>query len=467
MLGQNTPPIPVRAQQKFKDKLNAISKPSSWSWTAFKNGARTDDLELHHWVKGLKEKNSAEEEENPVEIPYKFEKYNVHLNIPDFTEEDYNSFIAADDKVDEDVKMTEEKETANTETEKEQEMGTGDKPTDDGKSSDEKTDEKATEAADKEAGKENEKETQLSVNAETPWDYEETRYLFDLSKSFDLKWIVIHDRYSFKNRQRSVEDLQERFYSVCQTILIHDNEKEEGAQNSNLISNLNFNKKKEIERKAYLNRLLARSPAEIAEEESLIIEAKKFELAAKKTITERTALLQLLDSPQASASISQYLSSQGLTQLYNTLMTEKRKKRTDSPIPENPLAALNEKLKQQHLQRQKQLQMDKQDKKKDNPIQHLISKNLTPREEEAFGLKIHQEKIAPGVYLRSSRMTSYKPGVQVRINAIMGELGLGKKPTLSTEKVIEKQEQLMKSINQLLELKRQVDKLEAEAKIVK
>lgn len=432
-MGQNTPPVPVRNQQKFKDRLNALARPSPWTWTHFKNGARTDSLKLNHWVKGSKESVEA------VEVPYKFEKYNLSLNIPTFTEEDYHSFIKEE--------ITEEN--------LENEMEVDDKPKD-------KEDEN------QEGSEKSEEEN--SVEKPVPWDYEETRYLFDLSVAFDLKWVVIHDRYDFKDRVRSTEDLQERFYFVCQRILIHENDKEEDAQNSNLISNLNFNKKKEVERKIYLNRLLERSPAEIAEEESLLIEARKFEVAAKKTITERASLLQLLDSPQATGSIGQYLSSQGLTQLYNTLMTEKRKRRVDSPAPENPLTALNEKIKQQHIQRQKQLQQEKleqQKKKKENPISTLLSKNLTPREEEEFGLRIHTEKISPGVALRSTKLSSYKPGVQAKITAILNEMGLGNKPVLATAKVVAKQEELYKTINTLLDLKRQVDKLEAESKFIK
>ncbi|CCH40764.1 SWR1-complex protein [Wickerhamomyces ciferrii] len=470
LLGQNTPPVAVRGQQKFKDRLNTLAKPSSWSWTSFTNGSRNDDLKLHHWVKGSKEIVEA------TEVPYKFEKYNNTLNIPNFTEDDYNEFIQDDPIEGEEEQGEQDKDKDDDEiipdadsSEQQKESNENDKQEENNKSpvKEETTDDNKIDDEKKPI------EKQDKPKPIQRWDYKETRYLFDLSIAFDLKWVVIHDRYNFiPNRNRSIEDLQERFYNVCQQILIHENEKEENpsnSQNSNLISNLNFNKKKEIERKNYLNRLLERSPAEIAEEESLLIEARKFEVAAKKTITERASLLQLLDSPQATGSVGQYLSSQGLTQLYNTLMTEKRKRRIDSPAPENPLTALNEKIKQQNIQRQKQIQQEKleaQKKKKENPISHLFQKHLTPKEEEEFGLKIHTEKISPGVALRSTKITTYKPGVQTKITSILNEMDLGKKPALLTSKVVAKQEELYKKINTLLELKRQVDKLEAESKII-
>lgn len=477
LLGQNTPPVAVRNQQKFKDRLNALEKPSSWTWAAFKNNARTDGLKLHHWVKGSKETVEASE------LPYKFEKYNTELNIPDFTEDDYLTFISDMDKMEEadvdmesgeakkavedtdssvtpiDGNLSKEKSTIESESDK--------KDTEKTTSTEETKDAQMTQESESES-RTDEVETE---NKAVPWCYKETRYLFDLAKAFDLKWIVINDRYNYEEPTgRSLEDLQERFYGVCQRILIYQNEQEETAQNSNLISNLNYNKHKEIERKKYLIRLLERSPAEIAEEESLLIEAKKFEAAAKNTIAERAQLLQLLDSPHATGSINQYLSSQGLTQLYNQLMTEKRKRRVDSPAPENPLAALNEKFKQQHLSRQKQLQqerMEQHKRVKDSPISMLLSKNLTPREEAAFGLQVHAEKITPGVFLRSSKIPTYKPNVQNRIVAILNELGLGRKPVMSTESVVAKQDELYKTINTLLDLKKQVDKLEAEHRIMK
>lgn len=446
LLGTNTPPVAVRNQQKFKDRLNTLEKPSAWTWALFNNGARKDGLRLHHWVKGSREMVEASE------LPYKFEKYNTELNIPDFTESDYNAFIVDVEKEGEDVEMEEpepETETAGPQVKTEE------------------TSAKATETANEPVAASDE-----PLKRHILWDYNETRYLFDLAKAFDLKWIVVHDRYNFEeDRERTLEDIQERFYSVCQRILIFENERDgDKAQNSNLISNLNFSKKKDLDRKAYLNRLLERSPAEIAEEESLLIEAKKFEATAKNTMLERAQLIQLLDSPQATGPINQFLSSQGLTQLYNQLMTEKRKRRVDSPAPENPLTALNEKIKQQHLARQKQLLHDKQEQQKkikDSPISILLSKNLTPREEAAFGLKVHQERISPGVFLRSSKLSTFKPNVQQRMAGILNELGLGKKPVMATEKIVLKQDDLQRAINTLLDLKRQVDKLEAEAEMLK
>lgn len=51
------------------------------------------------------------------------------------------------------------------------------------------------------------------------WSQAETDHLMDLCQRFDLRFIVIHDRWdraAFQNR--SVEDLKERYYGICATL---------------------------------------------------------------------------------------------------------------------------------------------------------------------------------------------------------------------------------------------------------
>jgi DNA methyltransferase 1-associated protein 1 len=48
------------------------------------------------------------------------------------------------------------------------------------------------------------------------WSRQETDHLFDLCRRFDLRFIVIRDRWD-RSRfpDRSVEDLKERYYDIC------------------------------------------------------------------------------------------------------------------------------------------------------------------------------------------------------------------------------------------------------------
>lgn len=342
------------------------------------------------------------------------------------------------------------------------------------------------------------------------FSYEETVYLFDLCKAFELKWYIIADRYSYPIK-RSQEDLKEHYYRVCYKIL-----EPESNTNPNLLESLkSFSKTKEVERKHYLENLLKRTPAEIAEEESLVIEARRFELAAKKMLVERSYLLNLLDSPQTSQSVQQYQSSQGLATLYSNLMIidKHQKKRqqqqlqkqaanangsssggsannghsaqTDPVPPAIPIAASSsfkkERTFQTHLQQYLSGVLKQQgvsnNKHEPSPIQQLLSKRLTVKEEEAYGLHYHaNDKIVPGVTLRS---TQKLPGLQQRqsvlksVNNLLQEMdiptagGTNWKPAMPTRKTMAKYDSLLRAVVALLDVKKGRDKIEAEIKLIK
>lgn len=409
LLGENTPPVVIQKSTKFKDKLNAIGKPSPWTWAGFKVAT---GVELHHWVKGSKELVGKQSQESA------FTKYNTKLTLPTFTKEEYESFM---------------------------------KP---------------------------------KSGSEGIWAFEEIVYLFDLCRKYDLRWFVIYDRYESEEK-RSLEDLKETFYQVCQCFFLHKD------PDNPLIPSLNFPKEKELERKKYLKRLLSRSAAEIAEEEALIIESRKFEMAAKKTLNEREALLRLLDSPNSEKPISQYLTSQGMSQLYSSLLSDKaRKRKHDSNVPENPwmkqqqqFAQQRQQMQQQHDKKQDQQSAssfpNKKTKKQKLEIQtairrkadseyaeHLL-KNFTLEERKSLGVMAHGEKLSPGVFLRSTKISTFKPAVQNKVVATLQELGLPVRPAMPSYEVIQKHEELLKRIVLLLDLKKQVDKLEAEKSITK
>ncbi|KAF7457241.1 homeodomain-like containing protein [Cryptosporidium felis] len=52
------------------------------------------------------------------------------------------------------------------------------------------------------------------------WSEEDTRILFDLCKEFDLRFIIIHDRYTpLTGKQRTLEQLKQRYYSVSKKLV--------------------------------------------------------------------------------------------------------------------------------------------------------------------------------------------------------------------------------------------------------
>lgn len=48
------------------------------------------------------------------------------------------------------------------------------------------------------------------------WSKEETDHLMDLAKRFDLRFVIMADRYDTeKYGKRSIEDLKDRYYKIC------------------------------------------------------------------------------------------------------------------------------------------------------------------------------------------------------------------------------------------------------------
>lgn len=439
LLGDNLPPAVVTTGNKFKDKLNFISKPSPWTYAKFE---ATPYLKLEHWVKGSKELLKDDPQKNV------FAKFNQHLIIPDFTENGFNEFMQQAD---------------------------------------------------------NDKSETPTGNKEIyDWSYDEVKYLFDLCRKYDMRWYVILDRYNYKEN-RTLEDLKEMFYTVYRRYL------EKNEKNNPLLEKLTYNKSTEIERKKYLTRLLSRSAAEVAEEEALIMESRKFEMSAKKTLQEREALLRLLDHPQSDNNINHSLTSQGINRLYNNLLNDKQRRRKPDATPsENPWMKQHQHFsqqKQQQMQQQQSIQsieqkrvefkensnnvsspvasspstrpadqlaipkMNKKQKlemqtairrKQDSEYAKHLLRNFTTEEQEAMGITLHGDKLPPGVYLRSFKISTYKPAIQNKVASILQELGLPLRPTMPSAKVVQQHEELLKRIIMVLDLKRQLDKLEAE-----
>uniref|UniRef100_A0A1B6C5W3 DNA methyltransferase 1-associated protein 1 n=2 Tax=Clastoptera arizonana TaxID=38151 RepID=A0A1B6C5W3_9HEMI len=122
------------------------------------------------------------------------------------------------------------------------------------------------------------------------WVRAETDHLFDLCRRFDLRFVVIKDRWdSVRFPDRSVEDLKERYYHVCGTLT-----KIRAGSNSTQESKIYvFDADHERQRKKQLNRLYERTPEQVEEEQNLLSEYRKIE-ARKKERDKKTQDLQKL-----------------------------------------------------------------------------------------------------------------------------------------------------------------------------
>ncbi|KAK9459419.1 uncharacterized protein V1516DRAFT_679861, partial [Lipomyces oligophaga] len=431
-------------QNQFKQKPKWNKKVSPWIWSKFTNEARTDGLELSHWVRG-----------SPAAGEYLFAKYNKPVDVMSYTEEEYDKCLA-----------------------------------------------------------------------DAAWTPRETAYLFELCREYDLRWLVINDRYDYFPEEdeprslRTLEDLKERYYFCCRTLLElrRDNRTMTWtARDIERYNAMDFNKEKEVIRKQHLERLLSRSPAEIAEEEKLILEYRKLQESSKKLVQERQDLLRLLESPQTSASFAQFQSSQGLSQLAtNILAADKNRRRKNvsetgpagATVSTTPVSAAGPNTNGQHqgqqLHQSKTNQANaqmspsaqaaahdskgqhaqhrnshqpaassssgRQAETKAEMIQSAIAKRVAKRvsqgEERLYGISFH-EKLSPGVFLRSTRVNTLKPTVHAKVSTVLAELSISSKLAMPTAKVVERYEELQKTIQVLLEAKKQADKLEAELRVLK
>ncbi|XP_053549373.1 DNA methyltransferase 1-associated protein 1 [Bombina bombina] len=109
------------------------------------------------------------------------------------------------------------------------------------------------------------------------WTKAETDHMFDLCRRFDLRFVVIHDRYDHQQfKKRSAEDLKDRYYSIC-------------AKLANIRATLGselkipvFDAGHERRRKEQMERLYSRTPEQVSEEEYLIQELRKIESRKKE-----------------------------------------------------------------------------------------------------------------------------------------------------------------------------------------
>ncbi|XP_040570054.1 DNA methyltransferase 1-associated protein 1 [Lepeophtheirus salmonis] len=144
------------------------------------------------------------------------------------------------------------------------------------------------------------------------WSRAETDHLFDLCRRFDLRFTVIHDRYSRNNAssfpQRSIEDLKERYYNVTEKL---ESIRMDSSSTSN--STKLYDAEHERRRKEQLIRLYNRTPEQIEEEEMLKNELKKIENRKREREKKAQDLQKLLDHAEASVTPKQEKKSQSLT----------------------------------------------------------------------------------------------------------------------------------------------------------
>ncbi|KAL6931751.1 uncharacterized protein HGUI_01732 [Hanseniaspora guilliermondii] len=339
--------------------------------------------------------------------------------------------------------------------------------------------------------------------------FEIAQKILDLAKIYDLKWIVIQDRFNVENQKEldkelSVSEIRYIFYKSCLIYFQYN-----GRYEMNDL--LNFSLQKDLNRKHSLDKLFNRSAAEVAEEEALILEARKFEVTSKKIKEERDSIVKLLDYPKTATNFipEQFLSAAGFSQLYKNLMkmrssslnknitlypenpwqkqfskfkSQKRKIDSDtnetnneaSPMVKKDINLENEKASESNskklistLSKRAGEQKVYQANSKNEMIYELVN-NLTDFEKDKMHLEINSDMYtSSGIMLNSNKLATNKASVENKVDTLLNELGLPTKPIMNTTNVIKGYNTLNSVLLECISIKQSIDKLTAEEKISK
>ncbi|XP_072172762.1 DNA methyltransferase 1-associated protein 1-like [Diadema setosum] len=141
-------------------------------------------------------------------------------------------------------------------------------------------------------------EYQLHLHSEK-WTRLATDHMFDLCSRFDLRWVIVHDRFDHTTHgKRSVEDMKERYYSIVNKLA--------KVRSDPSLSNKApqaFDAEHERRRKEQLIRLYNRTSEQVEEEEMLIAEMKKIELRKKEREKKAQDLQKLITAADNNADL--------------------------------------------------------------------------------------------------------------------------------------------------------------------
>ena len=323
------------------------------------------------------------------------------------------------------------------------------------------------------------------------WSKDETDYLVNLALDFDLRWILIADRYDYQPtevppegdsmtvavppKSRSMEDMKARYYDVAAKMMaLHHPMASMSTTEFDLHEKMTkFRPEQETTRKRLAEALMSRSPEDIREEEVLLGELKRIVTNEERFAQERKELYARLEAPQSTGSTGNDRSSQGLAQLLQTLMNaDKSKKRRSLMGPgdstTSPAGGSGHNSATQGDRGQRD-SIGGSSMKKGSVSGNSNQRQLTPREEAKYGVT-HHERLSSGVQFRQekiNKLTQAKSNVQsTKLSAALTELQIPARSVMPTVKVANEYERLVQSIMILLDVRKVSEKTEGEIRVI-
>ncbi|PWN50251.1 hypothetical protein IE53DRAFT_387451 [Violaceomyces palustris] len=324
------------------------------------------------------------------------------------------------------------------------------------------------------------------------WTKEETDYLIDLCHQYDLRFVVITDRYEWPGKERTMEDLKARYYAICRRLIRSRISTEDMETRQALLVTYAFDKQREVERKKAVTKLFTRTPAQLAEEEALYVELRRLEQNEAKFASEREELLRLLGgweslpdaTPQSVAAAGAGLAGSLQSEESQESKRPQKKRKTEEDGAEGIATSATSSAKgstsgpltSKQRAELKQAQFDEAQcivrfdpeavAPSKPPYPHLVG---TPSTSPPVAPSPSNPASAHGVYLRSTRMLAPRPNLAPRALQTLSELvpTVGPKLVFPTARNAEKWEGLMGAVTSGLEMKRQLDRVESELRIAK
>lgn len=338
------------------------------------------------------------------------------------------------------------------------------------------------------------------------WSREETDYLFEVVRDYSYRWAVIWDRYDYQPshrshltqetvngdasqalaalpfappKQRTVEDLKARFYQISAKLMkLRIPEMQMDAGQYTLYETLSkFNPELEGNRKLLAAALMNRSMDEVKEEEFLLAELQRINMAANRLDAEREELRARLEHPsannQVSAGLASFTSSQALQALFSQLFAQDRSKKRASGAASGPsrISLNTNDLLQTPSSANAQLaaaNARRQSMATSHSAQTPV-RTLSPQQEHRYNVSSH-DRLTSGVTFGSDKllkMRQAKSNVQTqKIAAALAELGVPDVISLPTSRVADVFEQLIGKVGKLLDVRKVREKEEGETRVL-
>ncbi|KAI4202236.1 MAG: hypothetical protein LQ350_002751 [Teloschistes chrysophthalmus] len=427
------PPLSITEVPKYKERPKRAQRPRHWEKTPFFNQARTDGLILRHWhvredhsttaFPSTPADSNAASEEQDERIPkpssdYIFAKYNISVDRPVYTEEQYNAKL-----------------TSQTWTKDETDYLVN-----------------------------------LACDHDLRWILIWDRYDYKpphQAGDGDAMAVTV------KPKHRTMEDLKARYYQVAAIAMALVNPLTSMSESEFAIHEkmIKFDPTLETKRKQFAEGMLSRSQDEIQEEEILLSELKRIVKNEEKFMQERQELYARLEMAPSNTTTPINRSSDGLTHLLKTLCEAEKNKRKrilgdGVSTPANGLSGQNAAGQGDRSHRQS---TGGGADKRSSLSASQGQRQLSTREAARYGVT-HHERLTAGVQFRHekiAKLSQAKSNAQSqKISAALTELGIPARIYMPTAKTTNEYERLIQNINVLLDVRKVSEKVETEIRVI-